>query len=104
MLAVDESQSLVRVRQDVQNERRAVFQVHLWLLAQLHHLVHELPCLLQGLLVRRQLLGTTRVGESALQLGQDRGDVLRLLHSRPAGRHSVFPESVPGSCSRSNPA
>lgn len=87
VLAVDQAQPLVRVRQDVQDEGRAVLQVHLGLLAQLHHLVHQLPRLLEGLLVRRQLLGATRIGEGALQFGQDRGDVLRLLQSGPAGGH-----------------
>lgn len=52
VLRVDQVQALISVGQDVEDEGRAVFQIHLALLTQLHHLVHQLPCFLQRFLIR----------------------------------------------------
>ena len=46
VLGVDVPKVLVRVRQNVQDEGRGVLQVHLGRLAELDHLVHQLPGLL----------------------------------------------------------
>lgn len=51
VLAVDQSQSLISVWQNVQDERRRVFQVHPLVLTQLHHFVHQLPGFVQHSLV-----------------------------------------------------
>lgn len=75
VLAVDEPQPLVRVRQDVEDERRRVLQVHPLVLAELHHFVHELPGLVEGTLVGRELRRRHRVREAAVQLLEDRADV-----------------------------
>jgi len=40
---INQLQMLVGVGQNVQNERRRILQVHLGVLAQFHHLVHQLP-------------------------------------------------------------
>lgn len=74
VLAVDEPQPLIRVRQDVEDERRRVLEVHALVLAELHHLVHQLPGLVQGTLVGRQLRRRHRVREAAVQLLEDRAD------------------------------
>lgn len=68
VLGIDQPQSLVGVGQDVQDERGRVLQVHLLVLAQLHHLVHQFPCFIEGALVGRALRMRDRVRESALQL------------------------------------
>lgn len=74
VLAVDEPQPLIRVRQDVEDERRRVLEVHALMLAELHHLIHQLPGLVQGALVGRELRRRHRVREAAVQLLEDRAD------------------------------
>jgi len=51
VLYVNQLQMLIGVRKNVQNKRGRVLQVHLRMLAQFYHLVHQLPRLLDGLLV-----------------------------------------------------
>ena len=48
MLGVNQPQVLIRVRQDIQNERGRIFQIQLWTLAQFHDFIHQLPRFLDG--------------------------------------------------------
>lgn len=70
VLGVDQVQSLVGVGQDVEDEGRAVLEVHLALLTELHHFVHELPCFLERFLVRHELL-LGAVAQFALDLREE---------------------------------
>lgn len=72
VLAVDQSEPLIRVRQNVQDERRGVLQVHPLVLTQLDHLVHQLPGLVQHPLVGGEFRQCHRVGETAVELLQYR--------------------------------
>lgn len=78
VLGVDEPQALVGIGQDVEDKGRRVLEVHLLVLAQLDHLVHQLPGLVEGALVGGVFGVGDDVREGALQLGQDGGEVLVL--------------------------
>lgn len=89
VLAVDEPQPLIRVRQDVEDERRRVLEVHALVLAELHHLVHQLPGLVERTLVGRELRRRHRVREAAVQLLEDRADVDGARAAAVSGRRHL---------------
>lgn len=66
VLAVDEPQPLIRVGQDVEDKRRRVLEVHTLVLAELHHLVHQLPGLVERTLVGREFRRRHRVREATV--------------------------------------
>lgn len=80
ILCVYKPKPLIGVRQYVKYERRRVLQVHLGMLTQFHHFVHELPRLLQRALVDRLLRRGDGFGERTVQFHQYRGQVPRLYH------------------------
>uniref|UniRef100_A0A2M4C7R3 Putative secreted protein n=1 Tax=Anopheles marajoara TaxID=58244 RepID=A0A2M4C7R3_9DIPT len=92
VLGVDEVQPLVGVGQDVEDEGRAVFEVHLGLLAQLHHLIHQLPRFLERFLVGEELLLGARIADLALDLREERNVGARLRPCPIGGRHVVARE------------
>ena len=55
VLLEDSPKVLVGVREDIQNERRTVLQIHATVCAQIYDFVHELPCFLDSLLVHGRL-------------------------------------------------
>lgn len=89
VFAVDQPQSLVRVGQYIQDERGRILQVHLLVLAQFHHFVHQFPGLVEGALVGGALGVGDGVGERALQLREDR-EVFVLLDGTVATCHFEF--------------
>lgn len=82
VLGIDQPQPLIRIRQNVQDEGGTVLEVHLRLLTQLDHLVHQLPRLLEGLLIGGQALGDTGLRDGSVQLGKQRRENLLLRSSR----------------------
>lgn len=71
ILQIDEMQSLIGVGQDVENEGRTILEVHFALLTELHHFVHQLPCLLERLLVGDALVMLGAIGELSLDLREE---------------------------------
>lgn len=71
ILQIDEMQSLIGVGQDVENEGRTILEVHFALLTELHHFVHQLPCLLERLLVGDAFVMLGAIGELSLDLREE---------------------------------
>lgn len=78
VLRVYEPEPLIGVGQYVEYERRRVLQIHLGMLTEFDHFVHEFPRLLQRALVNGGLWRGDRLGERAVQFHQDRRQVPRL--------------------------
>lgn len=78
VLRVDYAQPLICIGQNIEYKRRAVFQIHLVVLAQFHHFIHQLPCLVQGPLVRRQFRRVHGIRKRAVQFRKYRRNVFLL--------------------------
>jgi hypothetical protein len=98
IFGVYESQLLVRVGQDVEDEGGRVFQIHFLLLTQFDDLVHQLPCFVQGALVGGQFGRSDSFRESPVKLGQDRRNVFVLARPPLPRRHNFacFASLEPG--------
>ena len=86
---VDGLEVLVRVRQYVQYVRRRVLEVHTWLLAQFHHLVHQFPRPLDRSTVNGELLRRGRVVNNRAKFAHEA--FAEVGHTNPKSRGSKFP-------------